>query len=526
MLPSNRDVLSRLYYLITDKKENATDSADIVADEIMAVYERFGIPTKRKDSIKRKILVDYKEYRKLEKSKNKQATFVRKQENEYKAKLDKFFDVAHHMVLTMIKDEKRKKFLLQHRISMAEVEEMSSSSDESSTSTPVTIEPVINEPIDVDINQPSTSGLITTTATTTTGETTEGSAYEPPRTYTRKKKMEVTRQVVDKEVALALDRAEVTNRGAQLVLSSVAKSLGHNVEELNLSYEHIRLSRMTEREKISEQIRETFSAHTALVVHWDSKVMVDYADENNIPLNRLAIILSGNGESKVLGIPKLISGEGKDECAAVFHALQEWNVSKNIRGMCFDTTSSNTGTIKGACALLQQKLGRLLLHFACRHHMLEIIVGDAFKETVEPVSPSPIILLFQRFKHAWPNIPKSNYKSGIEDPEIAQNFPSEIKDSIIRFIKTQLENHVDKTRYDYVEVLKLSLLFLGETIENYNIIKPGAFSRARWMAKIIYCMKIFLLRDHFKLTSKYSYFYYIIFVFVLCNISEFFFSRI
>ena len=65
--------------------------------------------------------------------------------------------------------------------------------------------------------------------------------------------------------------------------------------------------------------------------------------------------------------------------------------------MCFDTTSSNTGRINGACVILQQLLGQDLLHLACRHHILELIAGAAFK-TVITSSSAPDIQLFKRFK--------------------------------------------------------------------------------------------------------------------------------
>jgi len=54
-------------------------------------------------------------------------------------------------------------------------------------------------------------------------------------------------------------------------------------------------------------------------------------------------------------------GTGEHQSTAVIQALKEWNLQDRVIGMCFDTTSSNTG----ACTQIEQKLGRDLLHFSC-----------------------------------------------------------------------------------------------------------------------------------------------------------------
>lgn len=46
--------------------------------------------------------------------------------------------------------------------------------------------------------------------------------------------------------------------------------------------------------------------------------------------------------------------------------------------MCFDTTSSNTGRLNGACVLQEQALGCDVLHLPCRHHMMGLKAGAAF----------------------------------------------------------------------------------------------------------------------------------------------------
>lgn len=62
-------------------------------------------------------------------------------------------------------------------------------------------------------------------------------------------------------------------------------------------------------------------------------------------------------------------------------------------------------------------------------------------------------------------------------------------------------------RQDYFELIKLSHVALGEAspigdCDKVHISQPGAYHRARWMAKGIYCLKILLFREQFKMNAK------------------------
>lgn len=56
-------------------------------------------------------------------------------------------------------------------------------------------------------------------------------------------------------------------------------------------------------------------------------------------------------------------------------------------------------------------------------------------------------------------------------------------------------------REDYREFLELVIIFLNGTVPKFSFRAPGAFHHARWMAKAIYSLKIFLFRDQFTLTT-------------------------
>ncbi|XP_044578537.1 uncharacterized protein LOC123261109 [Cotesia glomerata] len=157
--------------------------------------------------------------------------------------------------------------------------------------------------------------------------------------------------------------------------------------------------------------------------------------------------------------------------------------------MCFDTTSSNTGCFNGACAFLEDKIGRDLLYLACRHHTSELMLRNV-AEVAWPVTNSPNLPIFKRLRDNWEKIDKSAYEIGTEDKDIALIL-NQRKDDILDFIENQLKNH--HPRNDYKEFLELSCIFLGGIKSHRAEFKaPGAFHHARWLSKALYCLKIYV----------------------------------
>jgi len=172
--------------------------------------------------------------------------------------------------------------------------------------------------------------------------------------------------------------------------------------------------------------------------------------------------------------------------------------------MSFDTTASNTGPTSGACVLLEQKLQQNLLHFACRHHIHEVIIGVVFTALFGP-SRSPNIALFERFQRFWPNIDQQDYKP-LDDPRQTEPLVQQLHAEVVLFLEQFLSAGTGyMPREDYKEMMQLCLLILGEPAGNshelYHFRIPGAYHLACWMGKVIYCFKIYLFRHQFKLTT-------------------------
>ena len=97
--------------------------------------------------------------------------------------------------------------------------------------------------------------------------------------------------VINAEVAVALDRSQMSNRRAMAVLAPVASGVGSNVEELSLSASTIHRHRRIHSDAKAAEIKESFSPTVSLTVHWDVKLMP--ALTNGKVVDRLPILVSG-----------------------------------------------------------------------------------------------------------------------------------------------------------------------------------------------------------------------------------------
>ena len=248
---------------------------------------------------------------------------------------------------------------------------------------------------------------------------------------------------------------------------------------------------------MAEEMKEKFSADVPLVVHWDGKLLKDITGNDHV--DRLPVIVTGEGISKLLNVAKLSSGTGEAQAKAVCDSLREWDLEHKVIGMSFDTTSSNTGWISGACIRIQQSLGRNLLFLACRHHVFKLVIGAVFHKCLGP-SDGPDVRIFKRFKEQWPFIDQHQYQDVTSNDQAASQV-ADIQDSIIQFVANMLSQ--SQPRDDYREMLELVHIYLGGTPKNeVRFMAPGAIHQARWMAKVLYTMKIWLFRSQFKLTAK------------------------
>ena len=181
-------------------------------------------------------------------------------------------------------------------------------------------------------------------------------------------------------------------------------------------------------------------------------------------------------------------------------------VSSKIRSCSFDTTATNTGHMTAAIVTLQQKLNKHLLLLACRHHMFEVVLDHVWKGLEIEPPKSPQYEIFKPFRSAFNDMgPLSSDDCVFYEPTHTyhKRLHAEVAADLLKLSK---EYH---PREDYLECLTLALLFLnGKPISLVRLLKCGAISTARWMAKIIFGIKIVLIWPkikHLGIISEYQF---------------------
>lgn len=304
------------------------------------------------------------------------------------------------------------------------------------------------------------------------------------------------RHIITSKVAASLDRTQISDRQASHLLIPFASELGHDVRNLALSATSIRRQRVAHRKNMADEIKESFSPTVPLTLHWDGKLMSDLTGREIV--DRLPILVSGDGMQKILAVPKLPDGKAEATALVIEETLAEWNLKDQISSLCFDTTAVNTGAKSGVCLRLEMMLDKPLLYLACRHHVFEILLQAVFSTVLIEQPKGPEFTLFQSFRNMWPQIDKTKYTTAVSDHTILQGTESWCVD-VIQFCQNLLREK--QPRDDYKEFLQLTIIFLGSIPENSSSVRfraPGAMHRARWMARAIYALKIWMFFDQFE----------------------------
>jgi len=124
-------------------------------------------------------------------------------------------------------------------------------------------------------------------------------------------------------LAAALDRSGVSDRNAVYILSEAY--VGQNPSHFVLSRSSVGHKRTDYQLNVVQKIKKHFHPNEPLTVHWDGKLVEDLVGKKHV--DRLPILVSGHGISKLLGVPKLVSGTGEVVATAVFNTIADWGIS-------------------------------------------------------------------------------------------------------------------------------------------------------------------------------------------------------
>ena len=496
-LPSTKMVFCLFLHKHLEVKMTVHDSATQTIEELMTFWDKARIPTQDKQHCILKLEKCFKKWKSLKKNKNRQTDTQRNNEQSFLKDIDQLFDIAHANAMELMTNEEDREFLklqregrqgtmsgvdkkldwkekrIKKRNSMKEEQKRKTSEEMNELDSTVTFEST-----DEDEKEESSPG------------TSEEACKKPKKQYGKE-------CMFSPGLMAALDRTNLSDRKATFVLAETASSIGHDVGNIALSRSTLQRKRKKMRIEQAEDLKQAFSGSCPLVVHWDGKLMSNL--EGSGQIDRLPVCVSGENIAQILVVAKLENGTGEAQAKAVCEAIEDWGLTDRVCAMSFDTTSSNTGKEKGACVLIERRIGKSLLKLACRHHIMELVIGAVFKIN-SSVTSAPHVPLFKKFKEQWPGLRKKDYETAVMDKEMKLAV-ADIQESTIEFAKKYLQEV--QPRDDYREFLQLSLIFLGDESQGETSFRaPGAMHHARWMSKVLYSLKIWMFRSQFKLTCS------------------------
>jgi len=528
-LPTAGQVLRRLYCDLKSNKLSLSTSCSNVADEILVLWNLANIPTTQKPHITDKIKALYQKHVNVGKNKQRRTERQSELESKFSYSLTLLFDIAHADCEHLLRIDEDKDFLKDQRggrqmvmgkedLHFKAIEErrLKRKHDElrqkeracrtetlsTSNAAPDSTTQEVDLCSETDKDDDSFEVSRYHCNRTGIGITSHSSKTTDSITPNLKK-----RCLIDNPMFVAsLDRTRTTPREAMHIVAPALKAIGMNVDDLTLSTTSLYESRKKVRCTIEETVRETFLPNTPLVAHFDGKLLPDHDGVNS---DRMPIVVSGKEIEKLLAIPKLPgSGTGVTMGRKVVEVLNQWEgVHEWLAGLCFDTTSANTGVHNGAITIIQQAFDKRLLYFACRHHIHEVIAAGVFDLFFS--SSGPAIPIFGRFRDQWSSMDQGKYDpidrntEGYTLNELEKMWLEQNSAAVVQFLKDTLITD-KQPRQDYLEFVKLSLVALGHTeqfTDGFHFSRPGAYHRARWMAKGIYSLKLLLFRKQFKMNA-------------------------
>ncbi|XP_065682417.1 uncharacterized protein LOC124816991 [Hydra vulgaris] len=226
--------------------------------------------------------------------------------------------------------------------------------------------------------------------------------------------LKIPKDIFSKTARTAIGMGISTNQATALI-SSFLCNAGGDIENVTLSHSSthrifdtiIRNDAGVLRANITSMVK---TSGKPIIVHFDGKIIKDYTGSIDETKDRICMLIRHDNQTHLLGAPGLKHGSGEAQFTAIQNLLDSFDLGQFIHGVCFDTTASNTGYLKGACARLANFHGRPLLLLACRHHVGELHIKHFCNEVAVNKSVGPENQLFKSLKQNWHGIDANNEK--------------------------------------------------------------------------------------------------------------------
>ena len=266
-VPSNKQALGYFLYLHREKNFAIRKAANLAIKKIFVFWQRASIPVKQKQNAITKLEKYFQKWQSLQKHKLRDSDNQRQQVEAFKECLDNLFDVAHAQALHMITNEEDKKFLLAQRekgrrCCMAELDV-------------TTIRKVKRHQVAQEKNikrrrraEKEASrlnaivSLVHSSGSSAEDDLTIQDNYCPKAESScalAEPSKRKPKKLITANLSSGLDRTNVTDKAAMMIISETAKNFGHDLNKFALSRSTIRRSKRDHRKNLATEILKTFS---------------------------------------------------------------------------------------------------------------------------------------------------------------------------------------------------------------------------------------------------------------------------
>ena len=114
---------------------------------------------------------------------------------------------------------------------------------------------------------------------------------------------------------------QILDKTNVFLLTEAAKSLGCNLEDLNISRTSIQRRRQIQRMNFAQSVKYKIHPTISPTVHWDGKIIPDLTSKDKI--DRLLVFFSGFEVDKLVAVLQQESGTGLDQAGAAVYAQHE-----------------------------------------------------------------------------------------------------------------------------------------------------------------------------------------------------------
>lgn len=366
-LPTNRQVLSLMFYKKSVMNMNIHQSATIVVDEVMKIWSDSDIRVNKTYNSIIKLEKLFDQWKNVQKNCSRKTSPAQQlRENVFIDSLDELFDISvkseFHLLssqqqqfLINQRDKNRRGFIPENldRLQVISEEILNQNAVQSAVTLHNDQEcdgkltEVYNYFLICKINFHKFLDLTKSLSSCSISEYSQLSSNSLKRQLSYDGEFDSSlckRRKVDlitPDVVAALDRTQTISRNAVHIIKAILQSLDIDPNNVNFSATTIQQKRKNLREKMAINLKENFDITRTWTLHWDGKRLWD--PQNLKTFEWLPIVVSSANIEQILGVGKLDSATGYNQASEIIEYLDQWKITDHIQALCFDTTYVNTG---------------------------------------------------------------------------------------------------------------------------------------------------------------------------------------